>query len=530
MATPEASSAAPAGLGEPFGEILVRKGRLARHELDQALVEARSRGVRLGEYLISIGSVYEEDIAQALAEQYRLRYFTLDARGIDRSNRMIIPEALAKRLVALPLRHTDSSVVIAVADPTDVFGTDELQMVVQRPIELVVAERSAIEAGIRSLYSTGSSWADDEPIVGAGRAPAVELAPEPVATQEGDVVEGLLRKAIELRASEIHCLPRQNDLLVRVRVGGVLSDLEVVPLELRSATVVRLKSIAQLDGGERRLPLHGRVATNVDGTTIDLRTSSLPSMHGEEVTFRIRYVGRELVGLDQLGIDDATWGVFGLALHRRSGLIVLTGPACSGKTTTLYAALAELNDGSRTIAGIEDPVEVDVDGIVQVQVDPRVELDTAGGLAAVLRGNPDVVFAGELVDAETLKIALQAAVAGRLVLATMESDGAAAALVRLRQLGADPAAIGSAVSCVVAQRLLRASGHAAQQGQARIAVFEALGVSNAVQRVLAGSTAEIQAAAVGCGMRPLGDKARELAARGLASAEEVSRVCGELEG
>jgi type IV pilus assembly protein PilB len=553
------------GLRDQLGDILVRKNRLARHELAQAVIEARAEGRRLGEFLVSVGAVYEVDVAQALAEQYGLRYVNIDFRHLDSTTSDLIPVAMAKRLVMLPLRGDAETVIVAVADPTDVFSMDELQMLIQRPIELVVSERSAIEDGIRKLYTAGTVWTDGEEYaqVEARLTPTIDALDEDGSAPAIEAVNGMLRRAIGLRASDIHWVPRTDDLLVRVRIDGVMRDLDVVPVEFRAAIVARLKVMAQLDIAERRLPQDGRVSITFDGVAIDLRMAVLPSIHGEEVVLRIAYIGREgSSSLDDLKLDDDTRAVFKHALRQPGGAIVVVGPTGSGKTTTAYAALAELNDGSRTIISIEDPVEADVEGIVQIEINTRIGLTFASGLRSILRADPDVIFVGEVRDAETAEIALQAAMTGHLVLTTVHAEGAAAGLVRLRELGVHPTTIGSAVRCVSSQRLVRkpcprcvsttpvqpdelasiglpqtialtqpdGCTHCGGTGYVgRIGAFEALAVTPAVREVLHGSAAEIEAAAVGDGMRTLHETAAELASTGLTTAEEVLRVCGEVE-
>lgn len=554
------------GLRDQLGDILVRKGRLERHELAQAVVEARAQGRRLGEYLVSIGAVYEVDVAQGLAEQYGLRYVDIDIRHLDPSTADLIPIAVAKRLGMVPLRADADVVVVAVADPTDVFSMDELSMLVQRPTELVVSERSLIEDGIRKLYTAATVWSDDEDF---GHAKGPQLVPSIDAPEDGnsapaiEAVNAILRRAIELRASDIHWVPRTEDLLVRVRIDGVMRDLEVVPLEFRAPIVARLKVMAQLDIAERRLPQDGRVSITFDGVAIDLRMAVLPSIHGEEVVLRIAYIGREgTSSLDELELDDDTRAVFTHALRQPGGAIVVAGPTGSGKTTTVYAALAELNDGSRTIISIEDPVEADVEGIVQIQINSRIGLTFASGLRTILRADPDVIFVGEVRDAETAEIALQAAITGHLVLTTIHAENASAGLVRLRELGVDPTTIGSAVRCVSSQRLVRkpcprcsstrpvereelesvglpptialtqpeGCSHCGNTGYiGRVGVFEAYAMTPGIRDVLDGSAGNIEEAAVADGMQSLTHTARALAAAGVTTAEEVLRVCGEVD-
>jgi type IV pilus assembly protein PilB len=530
-------------LREQIGEILVREGRLGRHELAQAIVEARERGLRLGEHLVDAGLCHEQDVAQALADQFGLRYFSLDREQLERALAERIPRAVAERLRVVPLHQIGNRMVVAVADPTDVYATDELQMLLGCRLELVVTELSRIRSAISTLYDGAPNWVE-------GRAAVEELeqqrqsrsidAGDEANAPAVEAVNAILRRAIEAGASDVHWVPRADDLLVRIRVDGVMRDLDVLPLSLRASVVARLKVMAQLDIAERRLPQDGRVAITLDGVPIDLRMAVLPSTNGEQVVLRIAYVGRSYTRLADLELDAATRAALDGALHSPGGAIVVAAPTGSGKTTTLYAALAELNDGARTIVSIEDPVEANVDGIVQVEVNSRIGLTFASGLRTILRADPDVIFVGEIRDAETADIAFQAALTGHLVLTTIHAETAAAGVVRLRQLGVDPVTIATTVRCLLSQRLLRrpcrrcggkGTGGCVECGATgyvgRIAAFEALRLTPAMAPLLTASAAELESAAVDAGMRTLGTAARALAERGSTTLDEVRRVCGD---
>jgi type IV pilus assembly protein PilB len=547
-----------------LGEILIRKGRLGRAELNRAVVEAAAAGRRLGEFLVEQNLLYEEDIAQALAEQFGLRYVSIEPRALSRDLASLLPYAVAQRLTVVPLNQANG-ICVAVADPTDVLAADELRMALPPgPTELVVSERSVILAGIAQIYSEVALWGGDE-VVGAdvGVPPPetrIDAVSEPESSAPAiELVNALLRRALTARASDLHFVPRRDDLLVRARVDGVMQDLDVVPLGMRPAVIARLKVMGSLDIAERRLPQDGRVSISLSDSEMDLRIAVLPTVWGEEAVLRLAYLGRDQPRtLADVGLDDASGEVLSAALHHPSGAILVAAPTGAGKTSTLYAALADLHDGTRSIVTIEDPVEASIDGIAQVEVNARVGVTFARGLRTILRADPDVILIGEIRDVETAEIALQAAITGHLVLSTLHAESATAALVRLRDLGIAEATIGSAVRCVVSQRLFRrpcarcgtaavappevarragfgptdelfrpvgcaACGHTGYTG--RVAAFEVLPVTGAVRRAIS-SPADIERVAGEEGMATLYDNARALVVAGLTSVDELLRVCG----
>jgi general secretion pathway protein E len=384
---------------------------------------------------------------------------------------------------------------------------------------------------------------------GQGNAPAVEE------------VNRLLRHAIELGASDLHFVPHRTDLHVRARVDGVMRDVSVVPRSLRNAVVARLKVMARLDIAERRLPQDGRVSISLNGVDMDLRVAVLPSTRGEQVVLRIAYIGQgSLRTFEGLGLEPETQKILRHSLRKPGGAIIVAGPTGTGKTTTLYAALGELNDGSRTLVSIEDPVETLVDGVVQIEVKPIAGLTFARGLRTILRADPDVILVGEIRDLETAEIVLHAAMTGHIVLSTIHAQSAAAGLVRLRDLGVPEASLGSAVHTVISQRLLRRPCPRCHSGEpvtsedlervkirpdallfrpagcvecdftgysGRIGIYEALTVDDRTRDLLGGPSATIEAAAVAGGMTSLYERARRLCEAGGTTVDEVIRVLGE---
>ncbi len=554
---------------ERLGEILVRKGRLTREQLNTAVTEARASGDRLGAHLVKSRTLYEEDISIALADQYGLRYVVIDTRHLDTELSSALPERTARRLCALPVSKTNDRVRLAIADPTDVVLIDELRMALSGSFDLVIADPSAIRAGIEKIYDSNLMAArldeaeefdeetEDGQRIDAGEGDA-ESAP---AVEE---VNRLLRRAIELGASDIHFVPRRNDLHVRARVDGVMRDVSVVPRSLKTSIIARLKVMGSLDIAERRLPQDGRVSISIAGVDMDLRVAVLPSAIGEEAVLRIAYVGREgLRSFEDLGLDTPTVATLRRSLRNPAGAIIVAGPTGSGKTTTLYSALGELNDGTRTIVSIEDPVESMIDGIVQIEVNTRAGLTFARGLRTILRADPDVIMIGEIRDLETAEIALHAAMTGHVVLTTVHAQSAASALVRLRELGVADASMGSSVRTVLSQRLLRIPCERCSQGErvsaedlervglyaplelyrpagcnqcdftgyaGRVGIYETLSIDDSVRSVMSGTASAIEAAAVASGKTVvLYDKARTLCESGGTTVDELIRVLGEFE-
>jgi type IV pilus assembly protein PilB len=561
-----------AGVREQLGEILLRKGRLDRHQLAQAIVESTATGQRLGEYLVGSGLVYEDEVAQALADQFGLPYTSLDRGMINREAASLIPETVARRLNVLGLRVTDESLTVAVADPTNVLATDELKLIVKRELRMLVSEQTAIRLALEQAYS--GDWSSAETRQAEAAAPPV-IVPELAAagsieadrSEESvpaiEIVNASIRQAIQLNASDVHFVPRRDDLLVRVRVDGVMRELETIPLAHRAATIARLKVMGKLDIAERRLPQDGRASVTFDDTPTDLRFAVLPSTWGEDVVIRIMYLESESGArtLSDLDLDAQAESVLTHALRQPNGTILLCGPTGSGKTTTLYASLQTLNTGDRSIVTIEDPVEASLSNTVQVQVNEKAGLTFERGLRTILRADPDVLLIGEIRDVETAEIAMHAAMTGHLVLSSVHAQSAPAALTRLRQMGLPSTLIASAVTCVIAQRLLRRPCQTCAEGtlvpeeelvaaglpadsmlyrprgcpscsrtgyQGRVAAFESLLLTEEIHAAAEhGSTSQIMATAREGGMLTLRENALRLCLDGETTIDEVIRVCGE---
>jgi type IV pilus assembly protein PilB len=556
------------GLRDPLGEILIRKGRIDRHQLEQAVAESAASGLRIGEFLLREKIVYEDDVAHALAEQFELPYTQIDPRHLDMSMVEMLSESIARRLQALPLRVTDDELWIAVADPTDLLSADELRMVANLEVRLVVTDPRSIRAGIERLYGGVNRAELDSPVATQETSTNISVIDRDVEAEHAPAIElvnSVLRRAIDLRASDVHFIPRRDGMLVRVRSDGVMRDLHTVPIDLRTPVTARLKVMGQLNIAERRQPQDGRVTIAFDETLTDLRMAVLPTTHGEEVVLRILYLdpATGVWALPSLGMEQSTLGAVEFALRQPAGAVFVCGPTGSGKTTTLYAAVSALNDGSRAIATIEDPVEASHENVVQVEVNPRAGLTFAKGLRTILRADPDVILIGEIRDLETAEIAMQAAMTGHLVLSTLHAESAPAALLRLRQIGVPSDLIATAVRCLVSQRLLRrrcercedqaepvseadvvAAGLAPDRPyhrpagcglcggtgyRGRLGAYEAVLVDDDLRRLIGSPADELVAAAAARATPTLREHAARLCESGLTTVDELRRVCGTVQ-
>jgi type IV pilus assembly protein PilB len=549
----------------PLGQLLVDGRVISQEQLRHALERKQSTGKRLGEVLVELGYTTERAIAAALAEQFQLELVDLDHVSVERDAVDLLPEELARRHEALPLRILeDGTPLLAVADPANLTNADDLRFALGSSFRIAVAERGRLEVAISRAYRRSLQLISDgaEPT----SAEAEEQQPHDTrdlasSTPTINLVNQLLTTALEAGASDIHFEPRREDMLVRVRVDGVMRELATVPKHMQAAVASRLKLMGRLDPADRRAPQDGRVTAAFASGHIDLRIAVLATAFGEQVVLRI------LGGSDddrptiaRLGMDAASQEAFLTAIEQPYGTVIVCGPHGSGKTTTLYGALDHLNRPDRVLMTIEDPIEHRLDGVNQVEVDAAGGLTFATGLRTILRSDPDVLLVGELRDEETATTAIQAAQTGHLVLTSLHAHNAAGAIARLRDMGVDPGMLAGSLNAVVAQRLarrlcvhcrepfgtsaeaagigdrlagpvtlFRAGGCAQCQGtgySGRVALREVMPVVGEVRALIERSAEEIFAAAVRQGMSTLGDDGLRLALAGVSSVEEIRRVTG----
>ncbi len=446
-----------------IGEILIERRVLERADLLDALKLQKDGGgsERLGAILLRKGAVTERDLYAALSEQLGIPL----AGAEDYPALPIFEELVSTRFLeearALPVREDAGHLVLAMADPLDRYVIDAFGLVTGRKIAVLLGLPSEIDAAFNRLYVAGRSNIGQ--IVGEVEGP-IELEESSDVQHLKDlaseapvirVVSLIMERALEARASDIHVEPFENRLIVRFRVDGVMQEVESPPRRLAAAVISRIKIMANLDIAERRLPQDGRIKLRAKNKEIDLRVSTVPTMHGESVVMRVLDKGGVPLNFDTLGFDPATLKLFLDALTRPHGIVLVTGPTGSGKTTTLYTALQLLNKPDVKILTVEDPVEYQMEGINQIQVKPQIGLTFANALRSIVRQDPDVIMIGEIRDLETAQIAVQSALTGHMVISTLHTNDASSTVNRLLDMGVEDYLLTSTVNGILAQRLVR---------------------------------------------------------------------------
>ncbi len=445
-----------------LGELLVERGKLEPAALERALRLQQESGERIGALLITLGLCAQRDVTEALAVQLGLPM--LDASGYPEFP--ILEERVSARFLreshALPVREDETELTLAMSDPTDAYTIGAFEMVTGRAVRAVVAMPTELDAALERLYGTGKSAQSQ--LIGDVETRVDELAFDADIQQLKDLaaeapvirlVSLLITNALETRASDIHIEPFENRLIVRYRIDGVLHEVESPPRRLSAAVISRIKIMANLDIAERRLPQDGRIRLRVQGKEIDLRVSTVPTMHGESVVMRILDKGGVALDFDRLGFEPDTLKSFLDVLMQPHGILLVTGPTGSGKTTTLYTALDRLNQPDVKILTVEDPVEYQMPGINQIQVKPQIDLTFANALRSIVRQDPDVIMIGEIRDLETAQIAVQSALTGHLVLSTVHTNDAPSTMNRLLDMGVEDYLLTSTIVGILAQRLVR---------------------------------------------------------------------------
>jgi len=555
-----------------LGDLLVEAGMITREQLEQALKEQRRSGERLGKILTRLGLVTEKDILEVLEFQLGIPKVVLQDYNLDPEVVRLVPEALARRHLAIPIRRDGNRLLVAMADPLNLTALDDLRLATGLEIMPAIASEREIEAALSRFWQgAGVTQAlaeveemaataaalpprdafdlDEVNRAGMDNAPAVRL------------VNRIILQAVHSRASDIHIEPQEKDIRVRFRVDGLLRDVLHLPTGILNTLVSRIKIMGGMDIAERRLPQDGRFQVTVERRSIDLRVSTMPTVYGEKVVLRILDKSTMLLPLDGLGFLPASRQIYETLIRSAYGMILITGPTGSGKTTTLYATLNALSSPEKNIITIEDPVEYLLPGINQVRVNPKAGLDFASGLRAILRQDPDIIMVGEIRDRETADIAVRAATTGHLVFSTLHTNDAAGAVTRLLDMGVEPFLVNSSLIGVVAQRLARLICHNCRetyqpgpedpaytfiqdrQGltfyrgrgcpqcnytgyRGRTAIQEVLVMTEDIRALVAekAPSHEIKKAAVAAGMVTLREDGLEKASQGLTTIEEVMRV------
>jgi type IV pilus assembly protein PilB len=444
--------------GTPLGSLLIDEGLLTEAQLDAAVVEQARSGKPLGRLLIEQGTISEAELVRTLARQVGLEFVDLNERTIDGSVAALVSEALARRYQAIPIGWEDGKLVVAMADPSNVFAVDDIRALAGADVRTVVATASQIietierffrvDGEVDEVMQAATDEADDETDL-AGLSEIVEDAPIV------KFVNLLVNQAVADRASDIHVEPNESDLRIRFRIDGVLHEVMRSPRSIQAGVISRLKVMADINIAERRVPQDGRITMKVSGRSIDLRVATLPTVYGEKVVMRILDKSQAVLKLADLGFLPEALARFETSYTKPYGTILVTGPTGSGKSTTLYSTLNQLNTPDRNIITVEDPVEYRLPGINQVQIHPKAGLTFPSALRSILRADPDIVLVGEIRDKETAVIGIEAALTGHLVLSTLHTNDAASTPMRLVEMGIEPFLVTSALDCVVAQRLAR---------------------------------------------------------------------------
>ncbi|MCP9486940.1 MAG: GspE/PulE family protein [Gaiellaceae bacterium MAG52_C11] len=560
------------GHGELVSEVIAEAGLLAPDKLEEA--RTLSADGSFSQALIDVGVASGLGVARTLADQYHLPLVDLAVAGVDSEASKSIALPVLERVCAIPFAAEGANLKLAITDPQNVQGLDELRLATRRPIEFFVAARNDVLTELRrlsrasealnaafitdALDADGAGDEDDlEADDGISDAPLVRL------------VNSIIFQAAEDGASDIHVEPQEDELVVRYRIDGVLKVAQRIPKRLTAGATTRLKVLAKLDIAERRKPQDGRITMTAAtaGRMLDIRVATLPTVEGETVTMRLLDKSREVPTLESLGLSEEMREQLGRIVSRPTGALLVTGPTGSGKSTTLYAALLEINRPEINIITVEDPVEYRVGGIKQVQINPRAGLTFATALRSILRSDPDVVMVGEVRDGETARISIEAALTGHFVLSTLHTNDAPSALTRLNEMGVEPFITGAAVSAVLAQRLARKlcaqcaveyepspeelralhvdeetvagltgatfrrrvgcprCGNTGYRG--RIGVFQLLEMTSRLEQLASenASREEIERAAHAEGMRSLWHDGVAKVAAGITTVEELARVC-----
>jgi type II secretion system protein E len=452
-----------------FGESLVSKGLLTRRGLIEALNNQRENGGRLGEVLLRMKLLSEEDITRALAEYLSMEYVRLDDMSkIDIETARTLPENISKRFCLVAIGEKDDKIVVAMADPLNVIAIDTISLRLKRQIKTVISSPQEITHAIETIYH-GSDIEEQQlrdivEIEVGGHDEGLEadlaeadISSEAAATKPPVIrfVDLLLSQAVKSRASDVHIEPQEKSMMIRMRIDGVLRDMVPPARKMQAAVITRIKILSEMNIAERRLPQDGRFKIKTSGKDIDVRVSSIPTIYGEKIVLRILDTSSASHNIEQLGFEPELLKEFKMIISQPHGIIIVTGPTGSGKSTTLYSALNYLKDPTKNITTVEDPVEYRLAGINQIQIKHEINLDFAKCLRAILRQDPDIILVGEIRDKETVEIAIKASLTGHLVLSTFHTNDAPSAISRLMYMGIEPFLLSSSLNLVIAQRLVR---------------------------------------------------------------------------
>ncbi len=549
-------------------DLLLKHGLITQDQVDEAREETKRTGLSIEKVLEKLGFITEEDIANVRAVVLGVPYMDLSNYIIDTELIKLIPENLAKKYKTVPLFKIGDTLTVAMVDPKNIAALDQIREVSKMDtIEPVLASEKGIQKILDSYYGSVESieeiisYINKEKIAEIEKKSLIEIAEE---TPIIKVVNIIVMQAVKDRASDIHIEPTEDKLRVRCRIDGILHEINTLPRKLQSAIISRIKVLSKMDIAESRRPQDGRIRLRLEAKDLDIRVSAFPTIHGENVVMRLLDKSSVLLGLRELGFSEQEFSAFDRLIRRPTGIILITGPTGSGKTTTLYAALSTINSMEKNIITIEDPVEYELPLIRQTPVNPKAGITFANGLRSILRQDPDIIMVGEIRDKETADIAIQAALTGHLVFSTLHTNDAPSALTRLIDMGVEPFLISSSVIGIIAQRLVRTicdkckekyiptSGALKDLGiegkqefyrgkgcnkckytgfVGRVGIFELLIINEEIRKMVDAkkSADEIKRKAIELGMKVLREDSLEKAKKGLTTLDEVLRVTTEVE-
>ncbi|HAZ09743.1 MAG TPA: type II secretion system protein GspE [Candidatus Omnitrophica bacterium] len=551
-------------------QILLEKAIITKEQLDKALEESRNKGMPVGKVIVRSGMVTEEVYAQAISEALDIPYVNLASYIIDQEVIKLIPETMAQKYKAIPIFKIRDSLTVAMVDPKDIVAIDDLSRKAKCDIESMLSTESAILNAIEQYYGTSSSFDDvikDIDKKNRFQAEGTEFDSTKLAeiAEEAPVIKlvnMIIMQAVKDKASDIHIEPEETRLAVRFRIDGILHEVFSPPKHMEPALMSRIKVLSKMDIAEKRKPQDGRFNMKALDRDIDLRVSAFPTIYGENIVIRILDRGSILLGLDKVGFSGEIQKEFERLIKYPHGIILVTGPTGSGKTTTLYSALSTIDSEEQNVITIEDPVEYHLGRIRQSQINPKAGLTFATGLRSILRQDPDIIMVGEIRDKETAEISVQAALTGHLVFSTLHTNDASGALSRLIDMGIEPFLISSSIIGILAQRLVRkicdkckeeytptddilkAMGLSGKNGifkgkgcdackntgyKGRIGIFELLIVNDKIRKLIVDKASSdiIKKTAIEIGMKTLRDDSLDKVLKGITTPEEVIKATQE---
>lgn len=549
-----------------LGDLLVKANKISRAQLSEILEVQKGKKKKLGELIVEEGILSEIEIIEVLKEQLGIDMVTLSSIDIDSRAVRLVSETLCKKYEIFPFYLEDTIIKVAVSDPLNIFAIDDVEINTGRRVIPYIATKEEIRNATDRYFSGRSvenaiNEINKSVAVTSIKAEEMDKMDDVRNSPTVKLVDSLLKNAVEQRASDIHIEPYEKFIRVRFRIDGVLKEISTLSIDVLSGIVTRVKILADLNIAERRIPQDGRIVTNINSKNVDMRVSILPLVTGEKVVIRILDRSNYKVGRERLGMRKSDLAKLDDIISAPHGIILVTGPTGSGKSTTLYTVLSELNNNEKNIVTVEDPVEYSLEGINQINVNTKVGLTFANGLRSILRQDPDIVMVGEMRDSETAEIGIRAAITGHLVLSTLHTNDAPSSVVRLVDMGIEPFMVATALKGVIAQRLVRricpnckeaivadvaekkllganegeqvvhykgkgcaACNHSGYAG--RIGVYEIMNIDREIKDLIlkTSNSDEVKDLAIKKGMKTLAMSAKELVLSGETTIDEMMKI------